>query len=224
MSSVLSCRALYCQRSDWNEAGRASIENITASFDPGMVCEFDGPDLPGRALLLSILGLLEPADSGEVSLNGQTLTHLAEEDLRRCRNQTFGFLFHNPCLLPSFSVAENVAMPLFRICGADTAVARERTIEVLEFCEIAHLENQLVGRLPPSEQRRTAFARALVHGPKVLVALSLRGGLELFDLAIQTANKLGLCVLWSPEEGQSTKRAQRQIRIQDGRITSDKLL
>lgn len=224
MNPVLSCQALCCHRTNWNETGQASIDNVTASFDSGMLCEFDGPDSHGRGLLLSILGLLEPADSGTIFLNGQSVTHLAEEELRRFRNQTFGFLFYNPCLLPSFSVAENVAMPLFRICGTDAGAARVRTSEVLDFCGIAHLENQLAGRLVPSAQRRAAFARALVHRPSVLIAISPRGSDELIDLAMRTAQELGLCVLWAADDGGLRRGPQRLIQIRDGRISSDKRL
>ena len=207
---------------NWNETGHALIENVTASFDSGVLCEFDGPGRSDNGLLLSILGLLEPADSGEIFLSGQDVTHLAEEELRRFRNQVFGFLFHNPCLLPSFSVAENVAMPLFRICGTDAGAARARTSEVLDFCGIAHLENQLAGRLLPSAQRRAAFARALVHGPRILIALSPRGSNEIIDLGIRTAHELGLCVLWTGDDGGLGGRAHRLIQLRDGRISSDK--
>lgn len=200
------------------------IVNVTASFDSGTICEFAGPDGPGRGLLLSILGLLEPADSGAVYLDGRSVTDLADEDLQRLRARSFGFLFPNPCLLPSFSLAENVAMPLFRICGADPDAARERTIEVLDFCGIAHHENQMAGSLIASTQQRAAFARALVHRPKILIALSPRGGDELFELAGRTARELGICVLWAGENGVPGTRAQRLIQIRDGRIASDELL
>jgi ABC-type lipoprotein export system ATPase subunit len=225
MNPALSCKALFCCRSNWNESGQsARIENVTASFDSGTICQFDGPDAPGRGLLLSILGLLEPADSGTVYVDGRSVSDLADEDVRRLRAQSFGFLFPSPCLLPSFSLAENVAMPLFRICGTDTDAARERTIEVLDFCGIAHRENQLAGSVIASTQQRAAFARALAHRPKILIALSPRGGDELFELARRTATELGLCVLWAGENGPPGTRAQRLIQIYEGRIASDERL
>jgi ABC-type lipoprotein export system ATPase subunit len=224
MNPILCCQDLCCRRTTWNETSPATIQDITASFDAGIVCEFDGPDGPGKTLLLSVLGLLERADSGSLSFEGQSVNDLTEEDLQRCRNRSFGFLFQNPCLLPSFSVAENVAMPLFRICGTDASLAHNRTTEVLDFCKIAHLENVLAGRLNPSAQRRAALARALVHRPKVLVALSVPETSDLFELAARTAEEFGLCVLWAKEDGEPSGRAQRRIQIREGRITSDQLL
>ncbi len=224
MNPVLCCRELCCQRTNWKEGQHASIQGITLSFFAATFCQFDGPDSPGRDLLLSNLGLLEPADSGTIFLEGQNMMEVAEDELRRLRNESFGFLFEHPCLLPSFSVAENVAMPLFRICGADAAAARERTHEVLDFCGIPHLENQLAERLAPAAQRRAALARALVHRPRILMAISPRGSNELFDLGLRIASELGLCVLWAGEEDDGSRKPPRLIQVQDGRISSDQSL
>jgi ABC-type lipoprotein export system ATPase subunit len=224
MDPVLSCQALCCHRMNWNESRQAFIRDVTLSFSLAALCEFHGPDSTGRDLLLNNLGLLEPADSGTILLEGQRVSDISEEDRRRLRNENFGFLFQNPCLLPSFSVAENVAMPLFRICGIDAVGARERTLEVLDFCGIAHLENQLAGRLVSSAQRRAALARALVHRPRILVAISPRGSDELFDLAFRTASELGLCVLWAADNQVLGRKGQRLIRVRDGCISSDQRL
>ena len=132
----------------------------------------------------------------------KSVTHLAEEELRRFRNQTFGFLFHNPCLLPSFSVAENVAMPLFRICGTDAGAARVRTSEVLDFCGIAHLENQLAGRLVPSAQRRAGIrARSRSIAPASLSPYRHEEAMSSSISPMRTAQELGLCVLWAADDG-----------------------
>lgn len=224
MNPILSCRDLCCHRTDWNESRNASIRDVTLTFSSAALYEFTGPDSSGRDLLLSNLGLLEPADSGTICLDGRNIGEVPEDDLRRLRNETFGFLFQYPCLLPSFSVAENVAMPLFRICGADAAAARERTFEVLDFCGIPHIENQLAGRLAASAQHRAALARALVHRPKILVAITPRGGDELLDLALRTARELGLCVLWAGQDGKVGEKAHRVIQVRDGRIASDRQL
>jgi ABC-type lipoprotein export system ATPase subunit len=224
MNAVLSCEELCCERTDWNDGQHASIHGITLSFSAASFCWFEGPDSSGRDLLLSNLSLLEPADSGKILLEGQNVRELPEDELRRFRNERFGFLFEHPCLLPSFSVTENVAMPLFRICGADAQAARARTDEVLHFCGIPHLENQLAGRLAPSEQRRAALARALVHRPRILVANAPRESEELFELAARVASELRLCVLWAAADAGGRRRPQRVIKVEDGRISSDQHL
>jgi ABC-type lipoprotein export system ATPase subunit len=224
MNPVLSCQDLCCRRTHWYESQPASIHDVTLSFSMATFCQFDGPDSTGRDLLLNNLGLLEPIDSGTICLEGQNMRQVPEDELRRFRNESFGFLFEHPCLLPSFSVAENVAMPLFRICGADAGAARERTYEVLDFCGIPHLENQLAGRLAPAAQRRAALARALVHRPRILVAISPRAGDELFDLALRAADQLGLCVLWAVQDGGRGGSSRRVVQVRAGRVSFDQEL
>ena len=114
---ILSCQDLCCQRTNWNECDQVSIRDVTLSFYSGTFYEFSGPDHSGRDLLMNNLALLEPWDSGTIWLDGRNLHQILESDLRRLRNETFGFVFEHPCLLPSFSVAENVPCP----CSASVA-------------------------------------------------------------------------------------------------------
>jgi putative ABC transport system ATP-binding protein len=218
---ILSCQNLCCQRTNWNECAQASIREVTLSFSSGTFYEFGGPDYPGRDLLMNNLALLEPWDSGTIRLDGRNLQETSESDLRRLRNETFGFVFDHPCLLPSFSVAENVAMPLFRICGIDADAARERTHDVLEFCGIPQLQNQLASRLGSSAQHQAALARALVHRPQILVGICPSAATDLHALAWRAAEELGLCVLWAGQDGSTGVKAQGVIRVRGGQATCE---
>jgi ABC-type lipoprotein export system ATPase subunit len=221
MLPALTCESLTCVRPHWNESGLAQVRDFTASFPPGTVTGFHGPDGCGKGLLLNVLGLLEPPDSGRIHIQEHTALGLPAEEARQLRNEAFGFLFDQPCLLPSFSVAENVAMPLFRICGGDAPTARLRTLEVLDFCGIAQHECTLVGRLDPADQRRACLARALVHRPGILIAISPRGAARLIPLLRLAAHQTGLCVLWAGEREELAPHADRLIEMRDGRITED---
>ena len=88
------------------------------------------------------------------------------------RDRAFGYLFTHHHLLPTFTVAENVAMPFFRICGKREDLAAERTSEVLLFTGIRHLCGTPVGNLDDSTRWLVALARAIVHRPPLLVAIS----------------------------------------------------
>jgi putative ABC transport system ATP-binding protein len=215
---ILSCQDLCCERRNWNESNQASIREVTLSFSSGTFYEFSGPDHPGRDLLMNNLALLEPLDSGTIWLNGRNIQGISDHDLRRLRNETFGFVFEHPCLLPSFSVAENVAMPLFRICGADADAACERTYDVLQFCGIPELQNQLASRLESAAQHRAALARALVHGPRILVGICPTAASELHALAWRAAGELGLCVLWARQDGSASGKGQQAIEVRDGQV------
>lgn len=221
MTAALHCESLNCRREMWNELAPSHFENISASFSAGEFCGFCGPDGSGKGLLLNVLGLLEPADSGTLAVNGILTGVLEPEDARQLRNETFGFLFNHPCLLPSFSVAENVAMPLFRICGGDARTARERTLEVLEFCGIGALETTLAGRLDPEERTLAALARALVHEPGILIAISPRENDALLRLGRRAAEELGLSVLWAGSGRGLNSHAHRLLHFQAGHLLEE---
>ncbi len=224
MPPPLSCDALACRRENWNDAGPSFVEAVTMSFEPASFCALTGPDGCGKGLLLNVLGLLEPADSGCLYLGPSPVSSLTDDELRRARNETFGFLFTQPCLLPSFSVAENVAMPLFRICGGEPRAVRERTLEILDFVGMGEHEGLPTGRLTPPGLRRVALARALVHRPKILIAISPRDEEEILTLAVSAMRQMNLCVLWAGQKETLLPHASRHIEMENGRVLADQIL
>jgi len=220
----LSCQNISCHREDWNLRGSTRIAGVSAAFDGGALCGFVGGAGTGKSLLLNILGLLESTDSGCVCVEGEDTSLLEPEALTALRNESFGFLFPQTALLPSFSIAENVAMPLFRICGMNPEEAQERTIEVLEFFEIAAEGDNLACELEILPMWRTVFARALVHKPKILIAISPRQEDDLLPFARRVAEETGVCILWGGESVSLTAHAHRLIRMQEGNIIEDQRL
>lgn len=212
---------LSCRRENWNDSGPSQIRDISLALSPASLCGISGPDGSGKGLLLNILGLLEPPDAGKIFLDGVPLETRSSEDLLRIRNEACGFLFAHACLLPSFSVAENVAMPIFRISGGDAHTARERTREVLDFVGLDRHEATLAGRLSPADQHRAALARALAHRPRILIAISPPGEAVLLPLAARVAQELGLCVVWAGAKDLLEPYCQRLIEMQDGEIFAD---
>lgn len=224
MKTALSCEGLSCQRADWNNIGPLKVTSVSATFSMGEFCGFSGTETSGKDLLLNVLGLLEPPDSGCIVVGDKPVEGWDPEKIQPMRNETFGFMFEHPCLLASFSVAENVAMPLFRFCGGDPLTARKRTLEILDFCGITHLEGMLAGRLDPAERRITALARALVHEPDILVVISPQTNDELLVLARRVATDLGLCVLWAGAQEQLQPVVHRLVHLEGGQIASDESL
>lgn len=214
----LACRDLRCRRETWGTIGASILDGLTAEFEAGVFHGISGPNGCGKSLLLSVLGLLEPPDSGDVFILGEAATAWEEEERREACNEVFGFVFSHPCLLPSFTVAENVAMPLFRIFDIDAKQARDRTLEVLEFTGLVHLETELAGRLAPAERQRASLARALVHSPRVLVADNPRGEEDLLPLGVKCARDLGLCVLWAGETPALRDQSHKFLEMREGRF------
>jgi len=213
---AITCDGLTCLKSDWNNAGPGRVLDFSSAFESGEFVGFCGEDGSGKGLLLNVIGLLEKADSGRLVLLGHDVADFSGEDTATFRNEACGFLFGHPCLLPSFTVAENVAMPLFRICGGGAAEARERTREVLEFAGIGDLETARAGMLDPALRWRTAFARALVHDPRLLIAISPPAA-DLLPLAKLAAAKYRLTVLWAGDREAIAPHADRIIEMRNGR-------
>ena len=184
----------------------------------GEVVGFCGPDGCGKGLLLNVIGMLEKADRGRLVVAGVDVAGLPEQGVSNFRNEACGFLFGHPCLLASFTVAENVAMPLFRICGGGAREARDRTREVLEFVGIGGFESPRAGLLDPALRWRAAFARAIVHEPKILIGISPPAP-DLLPLAKLAAEKFGITVLWAGERSLLVHFAARIIEMRGGRAS-----
>jgi lipoprotein-releasing system ATP-binding protein len=221
MPPVLSCESLVCHRPHWTKDRPSLVDDLSLAFEPGTLTSLFGPDGCGKGLLLNLLGLLEPPDRGTIQVLDHLPLQMSDGDRCELRNELFGFLFDSPCLLPSFSVAENVAMPLFRICGGDARSARERTMEVLDFCGLRKDEGTLSGRLDASAQSRTALARALVHRPAILIAISPRDPMGLFPLVREVTRELGICTLWAAEK--PTPEADCFLSMRSGRLQVEAL-
>ncbi|MFZ4776332.1 MAG: ATP-binding cassette domain-containing protein [Terrimicrobiaceae bacterium] len=214
--SAITCEALTCLRSDWNHSGPGRVEDFSASFKTGEFIGFCGEDGCGKGLLLNVLGLIEKADSGRLVMLGHDAAEFSAEDISTFRNEACGFLFRHPYLLPSFTIAENVAMPLFRICGGNAAEARARTREVLEFSGIGAFEAVSAGGPDPALRWRAAFARSLVHAPRILIAISPPAP-DLIPLARKAAEKFDMTVLWAGDRESLAPYADRIIEMRDGR-------
>src|SRR3954453_6998934 len=113
-----------------NESDIGFLE-FTYRFQAARFYKLTGPKKGGKHLALQLLGLRLEPERGELRLEGQKVTGLDSDILSRIRNQKFGFLFAAPFLLPSFSILENVAMPLFKIAQVDANEAKRITEEIL---------------------------------------------------------------------------------------------
>jgi ABC-type lipoprotein export system ATPase subunit len=146
------------------------IRDFTYQFRPGSFYHLSGSEFGGKRLLLQILGLLLPPVSGDIIVDGSSVTNLDLDSLGEIRNRKFGFLFSSPFLLPAFTVLENVAMPLFKITQVDPSEAKVITEEILEIVGVTRIATMEIGQLDGLEEMLAALARALVHHPRVLIA------------------------------------------------------
>jgi putative ABC transport system ATP-binding protein len=196
----LRTRNLTAQRANEGDPVER-IRDFTYDFRPGSFYHLSGPEFGGKRLLLQILGLLLPAESGEIVVDGARVTDLEIDDLAEIRNRKYGYLFSSPLLLPAFTVLENVAMPLFKVAQVDTSEAKVITEEILEIVGVSRIATWPVGQLDGLDAMLAALARALVHHPRVLLAERVGADLradeaELLLSTLRTSGRrLGLVVI-----------------------------
>jgi ABC-type lipoprotein export system ATPase subunit len=190
------------------------VRNFSGEFEAGTATAFRGPEGCGIGLLMNVLGMIERPDSGDLRVLGQTVLDLESNASRQLRDKSFGFLFTHPHLLPGFTAAENIAMPFLRLCRESSGTAATRVAEVLDFTGLEEsIGKSDVANLDSDSLWRVAFARAIVHRPEILVAISPPAPF-LISLAARYARENGACVLWNAGSEASPVECDRVIETE----------
>lgn len=200
-----------------------ALKGVNFTVGEGEYVSIVGPSGSGKSTMLNLLGLLDRPTVGEYRLAGINTTDLDENKRAAVRARFIGFVFQSFHLLPRRSVLDNVLMPM-QYSGVPRAEREERAREALER---VHLEHRLGFRpteLSGGERQRVAVARAVVSGPKLLLADEPTGNLdeattgdvmELFE----ELNADGLSLVLITHDDAVARRAHRGVRISDGRLT-----
>jgi ABC-type lipoprotein export system ATPase subunit len=176
-------------------------------------------------LLLRLLGMLETPDAGTISFAGERASDLREPERATLRTRQCGYVFAAPFLLPELTVIENIAMPLFKICGVDALAAKERTEELLDFTGLQEVATKTA--LTPEQQHRAALARALATRPQALfveeidTALPPEEATHFRALLRQAAVSFSVAVVCSAGEAAQPEEDERFIRLKSGRLVDE---
>jgi lipoprotein-releasing system ATP-binding protein len=199
------------------------LKGVTLVVAPGELVGLVGPSGAGKSTLLHLAGLLEKPDGGTVTVDGEDASRLSDGDRTALRRRAIGFVYQFHHLLPEFSALENVAMPQM-IAGVPGRRARDRAEELLARVGLGARLTHRPARLSGGEQQRTAIARALANGPRLLVADEPTGNLdhrtadEVFSMLAGLVRGGDFGALVATHNLEIAGRMDRVLEIRDGRI------
>ncbi len=196
------------------------IKDVDIYVNAGEFVIIMGKSGSGKSTLLGLLAALDYPDSGTVELAGQTLSSLDEDALAVIRQRDMGFVFQSFHLLPTLTVAENIAFPLDIARRPNPA----RVDELIDAVDLGHRRHSLPNQLSGGEQQRTAVARALVSHPKIVFADEPTGNLDeqnadqVMQLLLDLRQKVGSALVVVTHDPALAEMADRVITMHDGRI------
>jgi lipoprotein-releasing system ATP-binding protein len=202
------------------------LQGASLTLAAGEVVALVGPSGSGKSSLLHIVGLLEKPDGGTISLGGAVIDTENEATRTALRLQHIGFVYQAHNLLPEFTAQENIALPA-RLAGRARASAMQDALIALERLGLADRATHLPSQLSGGEQQRVAIARALANQPSLVLAdeptgsLDAAAGEKVADLLFAEAREQGTSILLATHDLDLAARADRIVRLHDGKITQN---
>lgn len=197
------------------------LENVSFEVAHGDTLAIVGPSGSGKTTLLGLCAGLDISSGGSVSLNGQAMDKLTEDQRAKLRNDAVGFIFQNFQLLPTLTALENVMVPLELKKRKD---AKSKAMELLEKVGLGDRVTHYPSQLSGGEQQRVSIARAFANEPKILFADEPTGNLDtetgemIENLIFQLNEEEGTTLILVTHDPELAQRTNHIIHIKGGRL------
>ncbi|MBR1664302.1 MAG: ABC transporter ATP-binding protein [Ruminococcus sp.] len=199
------------------------LKGIDAQIEKGEFCVLLGPSGSGKSTLLNIIGGIDSADSGFISVGGEKMSDMNEKSLTLYRRKHLGYIFQMYNLIPNLNIKENIEVGAYL---SDSPLDVDELLKALGLYEHRHkLPNQLSG----GQQQRTAIGRAVVKNPDILLcdeptgALDYKTSKEILGIISDLNQKYGSTVVMVTHNDAIKNMADRVIRLRDGMIRKNYL-
>ena len=194
------------------------LKGIDIEIQKGEICVLLGPSGSGKSTLLNIIGGIDNADDGYISINGEKIADMNEKQLTLYRRKHLGYVFQMYNLIPNLNIKENVEVGAYL---SDNPLDVDELLNILGLYEHRHkLPNQLSG----GQQQPTPIGRAIVKNPDILLcdeptgALDYKTSKEILKLIEDVNHKYGNTVLMVTHNGAIESMADRVVKMRDGMV------
>jgi putative ABC transport system ATP-binding protein len=222
---LISVKDVYKVYAEGMENEVRALDGVSLDIDYGEYVSIIGASGSGKSTLMNILGCLDVPTSGDYILEDVNVKELSDNDQSRIRSMKVGFIFQGYNLIPTLTAFENIELPLV-YQGVSAAQRRDAVLEALDRVELRDRMTHHPSQLSGGQQQRIAIARAIATKAPIIMAdeptgaLDSKTGMQIMDILAEL-NQSGSTIILITHDQAVSRRANRIIRLKDGRVISD---
>ncbi|NOQ34188.1 MAG: ATP-binding cassette domain-containing protein [Methanosarcinales archaeon] len=204
------------------EAEAVAVRDVSLTIENGEFVAIIGTSGSGKSTLMNQIGILDTPTRGDIFIKRHKVSDMSENERARVRREELGFVFQQFNLIPTFTVLENVEIPMV-LQEVEVDERRERAGSILDSLELGHRLNYYPSQLSGGQQQRVAIARALANDPEIILAdeptgnLDTKSGTMVFDI-LNSLRDQGKTIVLITHDPNLAGKTERTIRMQDGEV------